>query len=661
LDVWITAEHGRFVLFLPVFTGAGVALYFQPATEPRLLPAILLAAGSLLGALLARHPVPRAVFLCAAFTAAGFAAAGITTWRAPPWAALPRTATIVTGTIAALETLPEGRRITVGAPSLDDAPPLARTLRIRLRDTDNLPLVAGDTVRVRALLQPPPAPAYPGGWDMQRDAFFSGIAGYGFAIGPATRLHQAPPGRFQAVRETVAARVMTSLPGENGAIAATLLTGLGAAIPPADRLAFQNAGLAHLLAVAGLHMGIVMGMFFLGTRMALAANEHTALHWPTRSIAALVALVAGALYLALTGAHVPTLRSFAMASLFTLAVLTGRRAVSLRALALAALALILSAPQAVMGVSFQMSFAAVLALVAGYEALRPATATLHRGAFYVLSLALTSLLAGTATLPFAAYHFGTLTLFYVPANLLAVPLTAFWVLPLCLASLALMPFGWEHVALLPAGWGIHATLVVARAVAAWPGAVVQVRHMPGAALALMALGLAWLGLWRSRLRLAGLAPLVAGLLAAAAAPAPDLLVSPELVAARIDGQVFAEAGKRAGLFALQAPARVWGRAALSFPARLCNDAACHFDIGGRHILLVRNQGKVDCASAAVILSTARLGAGCAAPMMIDAAVTRVQGAAALYIEPCCVRRVTDRAFRPWVYVAHKLLPPAQTE
>ncbi len=634
---------------------AGIVLYFQPATEPRLLPVALLATGSFLGALLARHPVPRAALLCAALSATGFASAGIATWRAPPWATLPRTATIVTGTVAALETLPEGRRVSLAAPSLDGAAPLARALRIRLRDTDTQTLAAGDRLQVRALIQPPPPPAYPGGWNMQRDAFFAGIAGYGFAIGPATRLHHAAPGRLQAWREAIAARIMEGLPGENGAIAATLLTGLGAAIPPDDRRAFQDSGLAHLLAVAGLHMGIVMGMFFLLTRKALAATEYSALYWPTRSIAALVALAAGAAYLALTGAHVPTLRSFAMASLITLATLTGRRALSLRALALAAVALMLIAPHVVMGVSFQMSFAAVLALIAGFEALRPFRATRR----YVLSLVLTSLLAGTATLPFAAYHFGTLTPYYVPANLLAVPLTAFWVLPLCLASLALMPFGWERAALVPAGWGIHATLGIARAVAAWPDAVITVRQMPGAALALMALGLVWLCLWRSRLRLAGLAPLAAGLLAALAAPVPDLLVSPDIVAARVDGQVFAEAGKRAGPFALQAPARVWGQPGAPFPSRLCDDAACRFDIGGQHILLVR--GKADCGGAAIVLTTARLGAGCTAPVMIDAGVTRLQGAIALYVAPCCVRRVTDRESRPWVYVARRLLPPARRE
>jgi competence protein ComEC len=673
VDAWITAENGRFALFFPVFMGAGVLLYFQSSTEPVLLPAILLTACGFTGATLAHHPLPKACLLCAALTAAGLASAGIATWRAPPWAALPRTAAIVSGTVASVEALPEGRRVTIEAPSLDGGSALARRLRIRLRDTDALRLSPGDTVRVRALLQPPPAPAYPGGWDMQRDAFFTGMAGYGFAIGPTTLVAPAAHGRFQGFREVIAARVMTALPGENGAIAATLLTGLGDAIPQPDRQAFQSSGLAHLLAVAGLHMGIVMGMFFMATRLALAANEHTALYWPTKRIAALTSLAAGLCYLALTGGHVPILRSFSMACLVVLGMLTGRRALSLRALALAAVGLMVFAPQEVVGVSFQMSFSAVLALVAGYEALQPALARLREGAWrrrvflYVASLALTSLLAGTASLPFAAYHFGTATLFYVPANLLAVPLTAFWVMPCCLASLALMPFGWEHAALAPAGWGISLVLGISRTVAAWPDSVVRVPPMPGYGLALVALGLAWLGLWRSRLRLAGLAPLAAGLLAPLAMPVPDLVVSMDSVAARIDGQVFVEQSKRAGMFAREAPARVWGQTGIPFPADdggRCNAAGCHFAIHGQAIVLVRQPAATDCGRAAVAISTGKLGAGCLAPVMIDAGVARVVGATALFFAASGVREITDRSLRgtrPWVFATHPRLPPAQTE
>ena len=162
-------------------------------------------------------------------------------------------------------------------------------------------------------------------------------------------------------------------------------------------------------------------------------------------------------------------------------------------------------PQEVPGVSFQMSFAAVLALIAGYEVLRPRLAALHgeggwRGklTLHLAMLGLTSLLAGTASMPFGAYHFGRIQVYFVISNMVAVPLTAFWVMPLGLVALALMPLGLDRLAMLPMGWGVEAILWVARTTAALPAATLPVPHAPAWGLALVGLGMAWLGLWRGR-------------------------------------------------------------------------------------------------------------------------------------------------------------------
>ena len=289
-------------------------------------------------------------------------------------------------------------------------------------------------------------------------------------------------------------------------------------------------GLAHLLAVAGLHIGIVMGWTLAFARLAFAASEHASLHWPTKKLAALAALTAGGGYMVLTGMHVPIVRSFAMACLYTVAVLAGRRAISLRGLALAATVLMLLEPQEVPGVSFQMSFSAVLALISGYEALRPALRELHgsgswqrRFASHLAALALTSALAGTASAPFGAYHFGRIQVYFVVANMIAVPLAALWVMPAGLIALLLMPFGLDWLAFVPMGWGADAILYVARTTASWPAATFDVPHMPAWGLAVTGFGIAWLGLWRSRLRLIGV-PVIAsgtGFAVAGSASRPD--------------------------------------------------------------------------------------------------------------------------------------------
>ncbi len=714
------AEAGRFVLFLPVCMAAGVITYFAWPREPPAWPAALMAAICLLAALWQTRWVLLATLLCAGFAAFGFASAALETAREPDWPALPRRAVVVQGTITMVDVLPEGRRVTLAAPTLDGQAPLPRALRIRLRDTDDAVLSAGDAVRVRALLRPPSPPAYPGAWDTQRDAYFSGLGGYGFAIGDAVavdkqekvffseekkqktfvRLGVSSPGHayreskvfwfffskkniLPSLRAHIAAQILAALPAPQGAIAATLLTGISTAIPPADRAAFQDSGLAHLLAVAGLHIGIVMGLIYAALRRGLAVSEYAALHWPLKRIAALASLAAGFGYLELTGAHVPILRSFAMACLVTLAIVTGRRALSLRGLALAAMLLMAAAPDLVMGVSFQMSFAAVMALIAGWEVLSPRLAWLHGPglwrplARHVAALAAASLLAGTASLPVAAYHFGNATLYTVPANLLAVPVTALWVMPWGLAVLLLMPFGLHGLALAPMGWGIGVLLWIAHGLASWPEARLAVPQAPPAALILFMAGLCWLCLWRSPIRLAGPALMAAGLATAWLTPLPDLLVGPDarLIAARIHGQVFVATAKGVSRFDRAAPARLWGvPATQDFPAEgqtaagalVCTAADCRITLHGQLAVLLQDAG-APCPDAAIILSHGR--APCPGAPVLDSATVRVRGAATIRLTaqgPVIIGANDGRAARPWgVPIATVsqpvLLPPALTE
>jgi len=677
---WITEERDRFVLFLPVLFGVGVLAYFGRVSEPSALAALGPVCGSVVAlACVWRWAIVRAVVLGVAFTAAGFADAWWSAARAPAWEVLPTGATVLSGTVSLVEALPKGRRITLHTPSLDGDAPLARDLRIRLRASDALPVAPGDVVSVRALVRPPSPPDVPGGWDTQRDAFFAGLGGYGFAIGPCLLVRAAPPSFWRGVRERIAARIMAALPGARGAVAATLLTGLGSAIPADDRAAFQDSGLAHLLAVAGLHIGIVMGLVFGCLRVGLSAFEYSALHWPTRRIAALGALAAGGLYLALTGGHLPILRSFAMAALFTLGILTNRRAISLRSLAFAGLLLLAWSPAELVGVGFQMSFAAVLALIATAEVLRPLMARLRAGgwwrvpAAYAAGLVVTSLVAGTASLPFAAYHFGRATLYYVPANILAVPLTAFWVLPWGVAALVLMPFGMERWALAPMGAGIDGLLGIAHTVAAWPGAARDLAQISPAALALVAAGMVWLGLWRTRLRLLGVAPLAAGLLLPLFAAPPDIVVGPQadVIAARVGDSVLLEHARRATSFEMEAPAHAWGVAhAEDFPASgaaasgaaVCDPAACRLSIRGLPAILLRNAMDLPCGP--LLVSAQTLRGACAGAKVADRALVRRSGAVAIRLGAGGAVFVTDRDIRgdrPWVIAPVPLLPPAQTE
>ncbi|MBV8868888.1 MAG: ComEC/Rec2 family competence protein, partial [Acetobacteraceae bacterium] len=438
--------------------------------------------------------------------------------------------------------------------------------------------------------------------------------------------------------------------------------------------------LAHLLAVAGLHIGAVMGLAFALTRALLAVSERTALFWPTKQVAAGAALGAGGFYMVLTGMHVPILRSFAMASLVTLAALLGRRAVSLRGLALAAMALILLEPQEVPGASFQMSFSAVLALIAGYEALRPWLRRLRgdgalwrRVAGHLAALALTSLLAGGASAPFGAYHFGRLQVYFVVANMVAVPITALWVMPLGLLALALMPLGLEGPALGAMGWGVRAVVLIARNVTAWPLAVVPIPHMPGWGLALVGVGLACLGLWRTAwLRLIGLLPLALGLVSPWLVRPPDLLMAADgkLIGVRAGNVMLVEQAPGASRFTRDAWRQFWavdetGRLPFEGAAAdgrvACTEDACLLRLhpDAAPVLLLRRQAPAGCQQASVILSLDAARGRCRGPALVDRVTARMQGSVAIWLEPNGARLLTDRmerGDRPWVPPLHHRAP-----
>ena len=667
-SVWlrqaVEAERGRFMPWLAVTMIAGDLGYFALLREPAAYagPALLGVAVALSVLLRSQASARMAAFALLA-AATGFASAQWAASRAPPSLALPRTAVVFTATVAAIEPRPDGRRLTVVDAHWEGAT-LRRALHIRLRLDDSASLATGDTVQLRAVLRPPAPPAYPGGWDLQRDAFFSGLGGGGVALGPVAILSHPPPAGpahwLTALREAIASRLLAGLPGVEGALAATLLTGEGSAIPPADRAAFRDSGLAHLLAVAGLHIGIVMGLVMGGARLALAASEHAALRWPCKQIAASAALLAGAGYVLITGMHVPVLRSFAMACLVTLGIATGRRAFSLRGLALAAMVLVLASPEEVVGVSFQMSFAAVLALIAGYEALRPALARLYRkrAIYYLATLSLTSLLAGAASAPFGAYHFGQVQLYFVLANLAAVPLTAMAAMPAGLLALALMPLGLERLALTPMGWALDAVLWIARTVSALPAATLGVPHMPGAGLLLIALGLAWLGLWRSRLRLAGAPVLAAGLLSGLVSPPADLLVSPDARLIALRSPAYLQSRPGAPRFVQDSWIQYWAEPlAAPFPESgepgpvRCDADGCRIIQSGTAVLLARSLHPMDCTGAALLISAEPARAVCPALPHIDRFTVWRDGAQAVWLRNGQAYVLSDRANRgerPWV-------------
>ena len=685
VEGWLVTEWSRWPLWLPVAMGAGVLAYFGLRTEPdsawMALPWPILALALLARA---RRPVVGAALALAGAGALGFAAAQFHAGAAAPMPELPRTAVLVSGRVAAVDLLPEGRRVLLDAPRLGEDPPLARRIRIRLRNNDPARPAPGDVIAVRALVRSPMPPAYPGAFDFQRTAFFSGLAGSGFALNPAEITARGEAPFFSGLRAAIEARVAAALPGGTGAVSAALLTGSQSAIPPAELAALRDSGLAHLLSPSGLHVAIVIGLAFVAIRAGIAAVPWLALRFDSKGVAAVAGLLLGGAYTLLTGSGVPMVRSFAMAALVTLAILTGRRALSPRALAVAAAVVLLAAPEAVVGPSFQMSFAAVLALIAAAEAMRGPTRRLRerggagRLALLVMGLMGTSLVAGAATTPFGLHHFGRLQLYGVAANAVAVPLTSFIVMPAGMLAAFLMPLGLEGPALAVMGWGVEATLLVGRTVAGWPGAAMSAPPIPAWGLGLFTLGLLWLCLWRLPWRWAGVPIMAAGLFSGLAITPPDILVAADgrMLAVATPTGVLSERAAGGSRLTRESWLRAWGEDNATplpregeLPGAACTPLSCLLrsradgpaaillrqppreTVRGRRAPAAPVLAETGCGEAAIMISLEPIRGRCRDIPRVDRFSVWRDGSHAVWLGQEGVTVLSDRAARgdrPWV-------------
>ena len=306
----------------------------------------------------------------------------------------------------------------------------------------------------------------------------------------------------------------------------------------------RDAGLAHVLAIAGLHMALVgLGLFWT-VRALLALIPAIALQYPIKKWAALAALASAAFYLVISGAATPATRAFIMLAAMLLAVLFDRPALSMRSLALAATIILLLQPENLLEPGFQMSFSAVVSLiaVAEWEQARRARRAETSGpqAFkgvrrYMRGIATTSLVGSLATAPYAVFHFDRATHYAVVGNLLAMPVMGFVTMPAAALSVFLMPFGLDVWPLRVMGWGIEIMLSVGRFVSGLPGAVSIMSAWPMAALVLLSLGGLWIAIWRRSWRWFGLVPMAASVAVAYATPGPDLLVARDALTVAVRG------------------------------------------------------------------------------------------------------------------------------
>lgn len=632
---WAEAERDQLPLWIPVALAAGIGAWFilpgKSAWGAFILAALALAA---LGFVLRGSRAGQMLLVGGATLAAGC----LLIWVRADWVAAPvldRPGVVsISGRIEQVQELAARDAVRVLLRPVD-APTLPFRIRVNLPASDApTDLATGDMIRLNARLMPPPPSALPGAYDFALAAWFQRIGATGRSFGPVERIG-ASPAQGPGLRERLSAHIRAQLAGGEGAIAAALATGDQGAMPEADAEAMRRSGLAHLLSVSGLHITAVVGFAMIATLRLLALSETLALRAPLLLIAAGAGALSGIGYTLLTGAEVPTIRSCVAALLVLGGLALGREAMTLRLVAAGAIIVLLFWPESLVGASFQLSFAAVTAIVAFHESRMAQSwfapreeGALARGTRMVASLLLTGFVVEIALAPIALFHFHKQGLYGALANIVAIPLTTFVIMPL--EALALLfdavglgaPFWWL------AGKALALLLAVAHHVADAPGAIAMLPSVPRGAFGLMVAGGLWIMLWKSRVRSWGLAPLAAGAVWAIATPPPDLLVTGDgrHVAIRTQAGSVSLLRPRTGDYMrdlLAESAGLDGEPDLldALPGARCSRDACivRLDRGGREwrILALRSSYLLPyrpfiaaCGDADIVISDRRLPAGC---------------------------------------------------
>ncbi len=660
LAAWITAEvaPGRLLPWLPVAFGCGIAAYFAADQEPMWWAATAAALAALTMTFAARkHPVGFPLALGIAALAAGFAIATLHSARiAHPILRSATWTAEVSGFVEVREERARSDRIVVRVQKFEAPRVTEKPERVRVSVRKGTAPAVGAFVAFKAYLAPPLEPLRPGGYDFARDLYFQQIGASGYVLG-RIRNEAAPVARglwlsyatfFDALRDSMDNRIRAILPGDRGSIASALITGTRDAISQPVNDAMYVSSLAHVLSISGYHMAVVAGMVFFTIRAVLAIFPALALRRPIKKWAALGALGAATFYLMLSGAEVATQRSYIMVAIVLVGVMADRPAITFRTLTVAALVVMALTPQAVVHPSFQMSFAATLALVAGYQislrwqagAESPFAARIALwGGREIAALILASLVAGLATTPFAAYHFHRIAPYGVIANLLAMPVVSVLVMPMGVAGALTMPFGFDAVFWKLMGLGLDWMIAVALWVTQLPGAVGPMPAFGIAPLLLVTLGLLLLCLLRSPLRWSGAACVALSAMWALATPQPDVLMASDGQTAAVRGAagrwVILQRGRDG--FALKewlaadGDMRSADHASLKDGVR-CDAMGCTATLrDGRVVAFAASVDAFaeDCARAAVVLSSRTAPGQCDA-RLIDRAAWRRHGAAALY-------------------------------
>jgi competence protein ComEC len=604
----------RWPLWIPVFFGCGISVYFSLDEEPSIWMGYGGVVIFLFSLIFVRLQLFKILFLAVGFMIFGFSVALFRTYflgtemlhySLPPL--------ILEGKVMQVELKPTKsgnlyQRLLLTNLKADTAEKLPQKVRLSLKGKRER-VWPGQIIRLRAKLVPISDPGLPQGFDFRRQAYFNGLGATGFALSPPELLRETSgwQSHLTKKREEITAYFLKTMSPPLGAIAAALITGDKAAIPEKVRENFVNSGLAHILAISGLHLTIIAGVIFAVFRRGIALIPPLCLAFNSKKLAAVATIFMTFLYLVLSGFGIPAQRAFIMITVVMGAILLDRTALSMRTVALAAFVILLFMPESLLGPSFQLSFAAVVALIAGYETWRnPFSSWMVQGGIlrkkiaYCGGLIFTSLLATLATLPFTIYLFHRFSVHAILANLVAVPLTSLVIMPSALLTCLLTPLGFGDFPLWVFEKSLSLLIQIAETVSSWPGSHIWVAHPPLSAFILTVFGGLWLCLWQQPWRRLGIISLIFGCVLGFQGDLPQVLIDGQgKLVGMYEGNNLYVSSNRKGKFT----AETWQKylAAKEIKPMACDEGICQAAFQGIPLIVSSEKERQPCVQDALLI------------------------------------------------------------
>lgn len=367
----------------------------------------------------------------------------------------------------------------------------------------------GDYIELLAYISNPSSSAIPDLYDPGKISYFKNIGATGYAMSSLEIIERRPDFGMSRIKSYLYYRLLHYLDKDRGSFATALFLGEQGSISREIMQNMRLAGVSHILCVSGLHISLIAGIFFLYSRVLLNLSNYIVFNFNVKSIGAVIGILGSFFYLLLTGSGIASIRAFIMSCLVLIGIIIGRMTLSIRSVTTAAFLILIPNPEYILFPSFQLSFIAVLSLIAGFEFYIERKNIMEEIADSFFSKAIflniySTILASIATIPLVIHHFHIVSNYVILSNLLIVPLVSFVIMPIGVLSIFLSIFEWDVFLYSIMGLFINLIIKITSIISNLPGSVWYFGHIETYQLFLYLFGFFWLVIWRNMVRYWGI-------------------------------------------------------------------------------------------------------------------------------------------------------------